>query len=793
MARTASPTERDRLGHTNAGVLVRAWLADVGGTMRECQATLGVDPITGASVEWSLDSPTAAWSLTLHPGQPGLDPNGARAGRGETSPFVLGSGPNVLYGGRMADVGRRVWIDAVVAAPGVPAVQVPALGQDGGWQRLVDGVVDTVSVGRSGVTLRGRDQLAALVDTTLEADLRIGTTAGVPLEQALTTILQAAFANNGWPNGQPITLVTPVSPNYGVLPTTLKRGMTVYEAMLTLVRLIGWRLAVRWVAAGTWQLQLLAVARDPQAGTPADHTLAAADWRVVDTLGLDRTGIRTVIRGEYTDSGTGQRTTRSVQAPAAERTAYGYRPMLLVEAATSPIKTAAQMDAMLAPILADLQDPPLTHSGSARLWWPLEVGDVVDVTAIPGLTAGTNRLAVRRIAHRFANGSGQTSIGLGGRPAALTAGWLALQSRGVDDPGAGTPGIPGQPGQDGQTLYEWVAYSNASKGTVDFTTGAPAGRVYQGRAYGKTTQTRSTNPADYEWTRYTGPPAWGMQVTGACVEAGTMVVKNGGGFVWDSTFQSTEGWTSGCFCTFSVPTIAGYELAIGISTVPAKAGDFTAIDFALLFAGDGNMQTLGPGANGQTLPGVTAGDVWAFRYDNATVVYERNGAVFHVEAVGPGRTFYLDGKILTPGGRVVSLNWGPTGRAGDPGAAGAAGATGPTGPPGANAPGAAFTAASFAANYGAGSVDATYTLVAAWAGATVHLTAQDLQPSTGAVADLTGQPSPVQYSPAQGPDPSGAGTGLVRFKVWATLPDGTASGVIVQTVAYTYRTAGQGV
>ena len=68
----------------------------------------------------------------------------------------------------------------------------------------------------------------------------------------------------------------------------------------------------------------------------------------------------------------------------------------------------------------------------------------------------------------------------------------------------GSTGPAGAAGAQGNSLYTWIAYANNSTGTSGFTTGVNTGQTYIGIANNKTTETESTNPADYTWSRITG-------------------------------------------------------------------------------------------------------------------------------------------------------------------------------------------------------------------------------------------------------------------------------------------------
>jgi phage minor structural protein len=67
----------------------------------------------------------------------------------------------------------------------------------------------------------------------------------------------------------------------------------------------------------------------------------------------------------------------------------------------------------------------------------------------------------------------------------------------------GPQGVPGPAGVDGQPTYTWVKYATSSAGAN--MSDDPTGKTYIGLAYNKTTQTESTNAADYQWALYQGP------------------------------------------------------------------------------------------------------------------------------------------------------------------------------------------------------------------------------------------------------------------------------------------------
>lgn len=63
-------------------------------------------------------------------------------------------------------------------------------------------------------------------------------------------------------------------------------------------------------------------------------------------------------------------------------------------------------------------------------------------------------------------------------------------------------GIPGKPGKDGKTYYTWVRYADDQNGNG--MSDSPDGKYYIGFAYNKEVPTESSNPRDYQWSKYKG-------------------------------------------------------------------------------------------------------------------------------------------------------------------------------------------------------------------------------------------------------------------------------------------------
>lgn len=66
----------------------------------------------------------------------------------------------------------------------------------------------------------------------------------------------------------------------------------------------------------------------------------------------------------------------------------------------------------------------------------------------------------------------------------------------------GDQGVPGAKGADGRTYYTWIKYATDSSGSN--ISDSPTGMSYIGIAYNKGSQTESSTPTDYKWTKIKG-------------------------------------------------------------------------------------------------------------------------------------------------------------------------------------------------------------------------------------------------------------------------------------------------
>lgn len=252
---------------------------------------------------------------------------------------------------------------------------------------------------------------------------------------------------------------------------------------------------------------------------------------------------------------------------------------------------------------------------------------------------------------------------------------VPVRVEGVD----GTDGLPGVDGADGTTHYTWIAYADAPDGTFNFTTGAPNGRVYQGIAANKTTPTESTNPADYTWSQYVGPPNFGLaNFNSNTVLAGNKLIKVAGGSAWDASIHSTESFRGGASISYVVDSVSG-SIVLGLNTDPTTDADWASIDFAIgITVGSGALDIYENGAHRGAFGTCIVGDVLTVTYNGRAVVWSKNGVVLYTNSSpSAGLSLFFDSSMYHPNlqyGRLLAFT-----AVGQPGLDGADGADGADG------------------------------------------------------------------------------------------------------------------
>jgi phage minor structural protein len=241
----------------------------------------------------------------------------------------------------------------------------------------------------------------------------------------------------------------------------------------------------------------------------------------------------------------------------------------------------------------------------------------------------------------------------------------------------GPKGDPGQPGEDGVTYYTWVMYADDATGTG--ISADPTGKSYLGIAYNKLTQTASTNPADYTWSKFEGPqgPEGIQGIQGPEGDQGIQGPPGEDGissYTHIAYANSSDGTID-----FSVSdSVNKSYIGMYVDSNPTDSADPAAYSWTLIKGADGAQGIPGePGEDGQTPYFHTA---WA---DSA------DGLVNFSTTDAGTRTYlgtYTD-FTQADSNDPASYTWAKIqGEKGDTGATGATGPEGPQGPIGPEGP-----------------------------------------------------------------------------------------------------------
>lgn len=226
--------------------------------------------------------------------------------------------------------------------------------------------------------------------------------------------------------------------------------------------------------------------------------------------------------------------------------------------------------------------------------------------------------------------------------------------------------------------YTWIAYANNSTGTAGFTTGVWSGQTYLGLAVNKTTATKSTNPADYTWSRMEGAPGaegqgqFTMALSAGASFSGGVLLKTSGGTDWNQHGYSLESYRDAAYLSFAARGIGNLSYAMGaLNSDPTADSSWTSLDFAWYLHPDGDGYVYESGGTPAGPFTYVADDVFSILADGETIRYFQNGTLRYTSATSPAnRVFHFDSSLYVEGGGLKNIRFGPVGRKGQAGAAG---------------------------------------------------------------------------------------------------------------------------
>lgn len=406
-------TQRAYIQGVRAGHYMLIEVKDIGGTWQNLAAQNSQDYVLRATITQQLETPATSAVVSI------------RAGLGNASIAPLMTTAAVNATAPLLDLARSIRIRMCILPP--PATPVST-----DYVTVFLGTIDTINAndGQT-ITLNCRDLLAQILDASFDSTKSYGdgsTAAETILQTMLTDVLGAAAP----------TLITVVSPAWAPpglqYKIVAKRGDSLWAKMAEVTDQIGWLVRYRWNGPDISELRFFVPDRT---ATVAKYTLIPFEVRSVQGAALDLSGIRNTVQVLYTVSAVQYYYTAQSGSSVA---LYGVRKLIIAEAKTSQINSAATAKRMADAILTDTQLPPFTHTlQMTHCFWAPEAGDVIDIPSDATTHDQTQRLAVSAIELTLDNnGAGNyATIQFRGQPASRGRSWLAFAGT-SSDPASGT-------------------------------------------------------------------------------------------------------------------------------------------------------------------------------------------------------------------------------------------------------------------------------------------------------------------------------------------------------------------
>lgn len=370
---------------------------------------LGDDWLMGVTWNESTDTPVAQATVSAR--------RNGQGGVTSLSPMAADSAANYTSAGAFTPLlqeGRQFFVDVA----SMPPDRAPDA-ED--WHEVFWGRIDTVDAGPEELRFDGRDYTGGLLqDTFIEVERNYGNdTVGVAVQTVMASILAD--------NGGVASLYTPVDPMWQLGRYTQQR-VPVYEALQKLAGQLGWEVRQVWLDGYGFILTF----RSPDRldDTPA-WSFGPDDYAELPSVRRSLAEIRNVVEVVYSDysdrdaTNLPKRKTVTSTNPSSI-TAYGRRYMQVTEASNSNINSGAEAQRLADAAVADLSDSALEVDVSLHAsFWPLQLGDVVELEPDGVSLSSTQTLAVVSIDHAFTtDGLEKTTLKLRGRPSISRTSWM---------------------------------------------------------------------------------------------------------------------------------------------------------------------------------------------------------------------------------------------------------------------------------------------------------------------------------------------------------------------------------
>ena len=363
----------------------------------------------------SVDQPIGSGSLVLH----------RQVGDLSLAPLVTQSILNQDGEGNYIpalDFGREIEIVVGITAPG----DTPDVGD---LELLFQGVTDDIQwPGKSGdITVPFRDRSGPLADTVVRTGTVYGSEAGVDAVEVMQQIL-----DNEMGVGEYVLddLVPVDSPRF-LVKHYEPRDIFVFQALQAVADQWGGK-SVRQERNDAESEFRIAVLEPNREATAVDYEISQSTYIETHQIATEGKNRRTIVRGTAIDRATGALLVSQIPEEADVPTdplvaVYGPRLLSFGEEASSLIDTQDELDAMVAPIYADVSTPAIPLEMETKLAPFARVDDMVRWGANTIIFDNFLDGAVTGLTHEFPTpGVGRTRWRCTSKPTAGILRWLRL-------------------------------------------------------------------------------------------------------------------------------------------------------------------------------------------------------------------------------------------------------------------------------------------------------------------------------------------------------------------------------
>lgn len=372
----------------------------------------GYDWFISANWNHQVDQPCANATIVLVREHDGLS----------LAPLKTASPLNRTGGGYapLLNPGRYIRLETACVGPGE--------GTERAWRNVFEGKIDKVDwkSKKNIITLSCRDMGAYLLDKFIKNEVEYipdeetaieGEYFGDPVE----SVMQAMLADNGYgTNGEEVTLQIPDGPPGWVIGPFKQIQEPLLVAQRKLSSQIGWVARYKYTLDDNFEYCLFNPFREK---TEVDYALNSSQYNDVTILDLQDKNIRNFWRVRYYNKSARQIDTveRSSEESIAE---FGERFAEITEGDASNIDTQIEAERMCDAALSDTSLPKANHAIEMLYFWPVEIGDLVQLNSNSIHYDSNQRLAVVGYQHQISINQHRTTITFRGKPAGAYESWL---------------------------------------------------------------------------------------------------------------------------------------------------------------------------------------------------------------------------------------------------------------------------------------------------------------------------------------------------------------------------------